>query len=213
MRLTGSASRPRPHGQAHGAHMIGHRSYPGSSVLRTGKLRFFFGALILLIAGASASASAIGLYVEELNDPNAVVCPYCHKPIIAGSIHENAVTTLTTEFGGDLAEKGIAITYEKGQPRYLHVLVYRFQERQGGNFSVAKPASVGFHTHVYEENDLVRTFVFDETQQPLSDNVFRFFTFLRRGGKWITAAELGREGVHKAVDAFAESLGEGGPAK
>jgi hypothetical protein len=172
-----------------------------------------FGAAILLIAGVSASASVIGLYVEELNDPNAVECPHCHKPIIAGSIHENAMATLLTEFGGSLAEKGIAVTQEKSQPKYLNVFVYRFQERQGGNFSIVKPASVGFHTHVYEGNNLVRVFVFDETQQPLSENVFRFFTFLRRGGKWITAAELSREGVHKAVDTLGEGLREGDQAQ
>ena len=50
---------------------------------------------------------------------------------------------------------------------------------------------------------LVKVFVFDETQQPLSENIFRFFTFLRRKARWITAEELSREGVHKAVDFFA----------
>jgi hypothetical protein len=177
------------------------------------RLIFAFCATLLLIAGIAAPASAIGLYVEELTNPNGVECPYCHKPIVAGGIHENAVATLATEFGGRLAEKGIIITREKDQPRHLHVLVYRFRERQGGNFSVVKPASVGFHAHLYEGNNLVSTFVFDETQQPLSDNVFRFFTFLRRGAKWITAGELSREGVHKAVDALGDALREGGQAQ
>ncbi len=180
----------------------GRRGYLGAALS--------FGAGFLLIASVWSPAAAIGLYVERLGNPNAVECPYCHKAIIAGHIHESAETVLATEFGGCLAEKGIVYTREKGQKRYLHVYVYRYQERQGGNFSVSRPASVGFHAHLVEEGTLLGVYVFDETQQPLSENVFRFSTFLRRGAKWITAGELAREGVHKSVDAFAEALAEGG---
>jgi hypothetical protein len=164
---------------------------------------------LLLIAGFNSLAEAIGLYVERLDDPNAVECPFCHKPIIVGGIHENAVRILTTEFGGLLTERGISYSEKKGEERYLHILVYRFQERQGGNFSVVRPASVGFHTHLYESKTLVSVFVFDETQQALSENILRFSTFLKRGARWITASELAREGVHKAVDALGKSLIEG----
>jgi hypothetical protein len=86
------------------------------------------------------------------------------------------------------------------------VLVYRFQERRGGNFSVERPASVGYHVHLMAHGGLVKVFVFDETQQPLSDNVLRFFTFLRRGAKWITAEALAREGVDKALDSMEQNL-------
>jgi len=113
---------------------------------------------------------------------------------------------MATEFGGALGEHSISYTTEKGQATYLNVLVYRFQERQGGNFSLVKPASVGFHVHLFENSVLTDVFVFDETQQPLSDNLFRIFTFLQRGATWITAGELAREGVHKAVGDFAPDL-------
>jgi len=113
---------------------------------------------------------------------------------------------MATEFGGALGEHAIPYTTEKGQPTYLNVFIYRFQERQGGNFSVVRPASVGFHVHLVENGVLTDVFAFDETQQPLSDNIFRFFTFLKRGAKWITAGELAREGVHKSVDALAVGL-------
>ena len=161
---------------------------------------------LFLLVCLSTRALAVGLYVERLEDPNAVVCPICHKPIIPGGIHENAEGLVATEFGGSLEERGIAYTHELGQTAYLNVLIYRFQERQGGNFSVVRPASVGFHVHLFEGGRLKDAFVFDETQQPLSDNIFRFFTFLKRGAKWITAGELAREGVHKAVDALSEDL-------
>jgi hypothetical protein len=168
---------------------------------------------LVLIAGTCGSASAIGLTVDRLDNPNAVECPQCHRAIVAGSIRESAETTLATEFGGSLAEKGIAHNQERGRSRRLDILVYRYQERQGGNFSVERAASVGFHAHFYEGDNLARVFVFDETQQPLSENVLRFFTFVRRGAKWITAAELAREGVQKAVDALGDALREGGQGR
>jgi hypothetical protein len=114
-----------------------------------------------------------------------------------------------TEFGGILSAKNIVYTQEEGQTRHLHILVYRYQERQGGNFSVNRPASAGFHTHLFEGKVLVQTVVFDETQQALSENVLRLPAFIRRGGKWITVGELSREGVQKAIDAFGEALAEG----
>ena len=165
------------------------------------------------LVATSSQAVEIGLYIERLDRPNLIECPYCHKAITTGSIHESAERTLATEFGGSLAEKGMAYTLEKGQTKYLHVFVYRYQERQGGNFSVIRPASAGFHTHVFEGGTLLQTIVFDETQQPLSENILRLFTFIRRGGKWITVGELAREGVQKSVDKVAEALAEEGGKK
>ena len=55
-----------------------------------------------------------------------------------------------------------------------------------------RPASVGSTSISLTERPR-EVFVFDETQQPLSENIFEFFTFLRRGGRWITA-EGCREG-------------------
>lgn len=157
-------------------------------------------AFFVFLAGVAAAADSIGLFVERLKDPNAVRCPYCSKPIVPGPIHESAEAILSTQFSGRLDEKGISHTEEKGRPRSLNVFVYRFEERRGGNFAVERPASVGFHTHVYDGSSITRVMVFDETQRPLSENVFRFFTFLRRGGKWITADSLALEGVHAAVE-------------
>ena len=161
---------------------------------------------VLGICLLSTPALAIGLYVERLQDPSVAICPYCHRVIAPGGIHQNAESILMTEFGGSLDGQGVTYTTEPGQANYLNVFVYRFQERQGGNFSVVRPASVGFHVHLFQEGKLTKVFVFDETQQPLSDNLFRIFTFLQRGATWITAGELAREGVHKAVGDFAPDL-------
>ncbi|MGA3173081.1 MAG: hypothetical protein ABSE25_01490 [Syntrophorhabdales bacterium] len=165
--------------------------------------------MIFALLTLSGPAFALGLYVERLKDEGAYLCPVCHRVIVPGGVHENAESIIATEFGGALDERGVRHSSEDGEARYLDVLVYRFQERRGGNFSVERPASVGFHVHLFEQGTLSKVFVFDETQQPLSENVLRFFTFLRRGAKWLTAGELAREGVRKAVDRLAEDLGPG----
>ena len=165
-----------------------------------------FGATLVVFFCLSFSAHALGLYVERLGDADLDRCPVCHQVIVPGGIHENAEEVLATEFGGALGEKGISYTRAPGETYRLQVLIYRFQERRGGDFSVERPASVGFHVHYFDRNGLVKVFVFDETQQPLSENVFGLFTFLKRKAKWITAGELAREGVRKAVDFFADDL-------
>lgn len=162
--------------------------------------------VLLLLAGLSAQAFALGLYVERLDETNATVCPVCHRVIAPGGIHERAEDVIATQLGGALIEAGIGYTREPGEIRRLDVLIYRYQERRGGNFSVERPASVGFHVHFFDSSGLMKVFVFDETQQPLSENVFRFFTFLRRKARWITVEELSREGVLKAVAFFADDL-------
>lgn len=161
---------------------------------------------VLVLLGLYGNASALGLYVERLEDAETNVCPICHRTIVPGAIHENAEAILTTEFGGGLLARGIPFTTDEGEARYLNVLVYRFQERRGGNFSVERPASVGYHVHLFGPAGLAKVVVFDETQQPLSENVFGFFTFLRRGAKWITAEALAREGVDKALDDLVPAL-------
>lgn len=173
------------------------------------RLKTFLCASLFLLVCLAGRAFAVGLYVERLQDPEATTCPYCHRQITTGGIHENAESIMATQVGGYLAERGIPYTAEKGQTPSLNVFIYRFQERQGGNFSVIRPASVGFHMHLYDGDTLVGVFAFDETQQPLSENVLRIFTFFKRGAKWITAGELAREGVHKGVDSFAGALETG----
>ncbi len=171
------------------------------------------GAALLVCVGLSGPAHALGLYVERLADQSVNICPVCHRVIVPGSIHENAEDLMTTEMGGALTDAGIGFTLEPGATPSLDVLIYRFQERRGSAFSVERPASVGFHVHFFDSSGLRKVFVFDETQQPLSENIFRFFTFLKRKARWITAGDLAREGVLKAVDSLADDLRAEQPGK
>jgi hypothetical protein len=54
---------------------------------------------------------------------------------------------------------------------YIHVLVYRFQERKGGNFAVEKPASVAFHMHLMKNRMVGKIFAYSEEQKALTQNL------------------------------------------
>jgi hypothetical protein len=163
---------------------------------------------MFLCVGLATAAAPVGLTVNRLADADSNQCPVCKRAIIPGHIRDDAVDVVSTEIGGYLAEKGFTVTQDKNAPRAVNVLIYRFRERQGGNFAVEKAASAAFHVHLMRGNDVERVFVFDETQQPLSSNVLDVSTFVKRGAKWITVGELAREGIHKAVDSFADNLNQ-----
>jgi hypothetical protein len=105
-----------------------------------------------------------------------------------------------------LLSRDVKYTVGREEAKTLNVLVFRFTERQGGNFAADKPASVGYHVHLMDGNVPVRVFVFDQTQEALLDNLFNFFTSIKRGFRWVTAPELANEGVNQALDLFLEDI-------
>jgi hypothetical protein len=131
-------------------------------------------------------------------------CKYCGKFINVGSIHSDAEKVVKEKLQQALTERGVGYRDGKGKQPYINVLIYRFQEREGGNLGVEKPASVGLHMHLMEGNVVGRTFVFDEDQQSLSQNILGIGKFIRRGGKWITVDKLAEEGINAGVDYLLE---------
>jgi hypothetical protein len=57
-----------------------------------------------------------------------------------------------------------------------------------------------------KRGDAVWSARFDETQKPLSENLFGIGQFASRGVRWVTAEELAQEGVKKAVDQLHQAL-------
>lgn len=81
----------------------------------------------------------------------------------------------------------------------LITTINRFSERDGGEYSVNKPASVSFsYQLIHIESGRSLCFgKFDETQQTVLSNLFSFSKASSRKFKWITAEELTREGVEE----------------
>ncbi len=80
-------------------------------------------------------------------------------------------------------------------------ILFRFEERIGSSLGVEKPASVAFDLHLFRLRDGARVWdaTFDETQKPLSDNLFQIGSFFRSGAKWLTAEELAAVGINEVL--------------
>jgi hypothetical protein len=75
-------------------------------------------------------------------------------------------------------------------------------ERKGGAGGIERPASVGFSIYLLHAptGSVVFEGSFNETQQSLSENVLAAGTFFRRGARWVTAAQLAREGINDILE-------------
>jgi len=86
--------------------------------------------------------------------------------------------------------------------------VLRYREREGEALGVKSPASVAFVLELWDvkRGDSIWTARFDETQRALSENLFALGQVGSRGVRWLTAEELAREGVKKAVGELHQAL-------
>ena len=75
------------------------------------------------------------------------------------------------------------------------------RERAGGELGVEKPAKIVMDIFLVDVRNetLIGRSRFEETQTALTSNLLEADKFFKRGGKWISAAQLAREGMVKAV--------------
>lgn len=78
------------------------------------------------------------------------------------------------------------------------------RERQGGDMGVTQSASVMMDVFLIsvQSGTLVSRSNYDEKQVGLADNLLEVGKFVGRGGKWLTALDLAREGMQKAIKEF-----------
>lgn len=113
--------------------------------------------------------------------------------LLAGSQKEINEKELQIETGRILHADAVLVGY-----------LYRFQKRIGTEYAVDSPASVAFDLHLIRvKNDRVLwNGHFDETQRPLSDNLFRLGAFLQRKAKWVTAKEMAVSALENMLKTF-----------
>lgn len=85
--------------------------------------------------------------------------------------------------------------------------LYCYRERKGYKYGTDKPASVAFEMVLVRVRDgaVIWSSYFDKTQRSLMENVLQLSTFIRSGGKWMTASELSAEGVDQMMETFPAS--------
>ncbi len=126
--------------------------------------------------------------------------------LIPASQSQGVLSDLLSEDHKRLSERDLLV--ETGRVLkadwVLSGYIFRFRERVGGKYSVDLPASVAFDIHLIRVADgrLLWNDHFDETQQPLSENLFQLGSFLKRKAKWITANEMAVSGLKDILKSF-----------
>jgi hypothetical protein len=109
--------------------------------------------------------------------------------------------TLSPSMKSQFEQKPIATAIRIGKELNADFIsvdyLFRFEERVGSSLGIEKPASVGFDLHLFRVKDGMEIWKgkFDETQKPLSDDLLKIGSFLRRKATWVTAEELASDGM------------------
>jgi hypothetical protein len=105
-------------------------------------------------------------------------------------IFDERPTSSAMEIGRELGSDFVSIGF-----------IFRFEERIGSSVGVERPASVGFDLHLIRLKDGKEVWRgrMDETQRPLSENLFKIISFFRRKAQWLTAEELAIVGMDEAL--------------
>lgn len=79
----------------------------------------------------------------------------------------------------------------------METTVSRFEEREGGKYSVEKPAAVSFDIRLFdtESGSVLWSATFDESQKTVTENLYELKKAKSRGFSWVTAEGLMREGL------------------
>lgn len=76
-----------------------------------------------------------------------------------------------------------------------------FKERRGGQWGVEEPAKVMLSLNLIDINNktLLKSYLYKEEQQPLLENMLTIKKFIKRGGKWVSAMDLAKEGIATGI--------------
>jgi hypothetical protein len=106
------------------------------------------------------------------------------------------------------AEPGKFLHLAREAGRQLHydavliTSVERYQARDGSEYAVMTPASVAFSLKLLavESGQVIWSADFDQTQQPLFENILPSTRSTGSGFRWLTAEELASAGLAKKLD-------------
>lgn len=121
-----------------------------------------------------------------------------------------ARSAILSESIGELTERELVMKIGRNVEAQSVVVgrIFQYREREGTAYSVETPASVAFDIILLRVSDgqVLWADHFVETQKALSENLFLLGTFIRRGGKWLTADELADFGLKQVFKTFPDPL-------
>jgi hypothetical protein len=82
--------------------------------------------------------------------------------------------------------------------------VFEWRQRQGGEWGADQPARVVFDLFLLDvrQQKLIYRYHCEKEQKSLTEDLFGLGRFFRRGGKWVTAEALAREGMEEGLEAL-----------
>lgn len=97
-----------------------------------------------------------------------------------------------------------------GAQAVLTGTIFKYQEHEGSTIGVEKPAGVYLGLYLIDVRDsrVVWQDFFSETQKSLSEDIFNAAKFFERGGQWVTADELAKYGLDRAVKSMPSLIRE-----
>jgi hypothetical protein len=161
----------------------GHTSLLCKSIYQSGKI--VPGSENILTQFFYTKIEALGRFrIIPLGKVEEVLTPWVKQQF------EEQPIRLAIQIGKDLNVDFMSVAY-----------LFRFEERIGSSLGVEKPASVAFDIHLIRIRDGVEVWKgkFDETQKPLSENLLKMGSFLRRKASWLTAEELASVGMDELL--------------
>ncbi len=101
-------------------------------------------------------------------------------------------------------EYWVSVGKQAGVELLIVPQILNWEERQGSAAGVVSSAAIDVNYYLIniKENSLIQRSHFEEKQLPLASNLLDIGTFLKRGGKWLTAQELADESVQKMIEEF-----------
>jgi len=89
--------------------------------------------------------------------------------------------------------------------------LYRWQDRVGTDYGVETPASIAFDVSLVRPSDgaILWRGNYDKTQKSLFENLFDLKTYVRSGGRWLTARELAGFGLERLLAEMPGAPAEG----
>ncbi len=164
---------------------------------------------------------------EALGAETSVRNPITKQVYLTGLPNPGAADMITAYFVESLRRisdvqikqlTGYVLTWKRGAERKTAIelartqgadgifvgYLYFFRERQGQKYSVVEPAAVAFDMALLDARSgrLVWHADFVETQKALSENLLSIGDFVKRGGRWLTAKELVKDGIKKMLNSF-----------
>jgi hypothetical protein len=119
---------------------------------------------------------------------------------------QGVLSGLLKDYENTLSDRAIAVKTGLALDVDAVILgyIYRFSQRVGTRYAADSPASVAFDIYLIEVRGgrVLWHGYFDETQRPLSEDLFQLGTFLKRKGRWITAKEMALPALEKIFLTF-----------